>query len=1005
MKFIKIIIVSGFLAVTLTGAYLKSISVEHSKKEPNSTIKEVKNIEEDTLSFNPTSMFPALLVKEKGTSSPLELNELQIDINVVGHIATTTFEMTFYNDSERILEGQLYFPLGENKTASRFAMDVNGEYREGVIVEKEKGRVAFENTTRRTIDPGLLEWTKGNNFKARVYPIPAKSTKNIIFSYEQELISSKDGLTYIMPLGIEQVVRKFELNVEVFKQKIKPETNHNTFENIEFEEWQENFVAKKTYMHFTPNKQLGFSIPHGNQTHSVSEKVEGVNYFFTSFQPKRFSKNKKKATKTLLIWDVSSSGKNRNHKKEITLLDEYLKKNKGTKVELITFSNTIHRKELFTDFNSLKTQLTNLNYDGGTQLGSVDLSKVDADEILLFSDGVSNFGETEIKNGHTPIYTITSSNKSDFSSLKFLSLNSGGVFINLNQSSIKNSLNLLSKTPYRLIGYDVLEGNVNEIYPKTGVISHKNLVIAGQLFSKKAKIRVNLGFGSKVHHSEIIEINATNESLKGSVRRLWAQKKLSHIDLKPKENNELITQHGKKYGLVTRNTSLIVLDRLEDYVQHEITPPKSMQEAYFQRINNRIKNQTDKESQHILTVKRNWKERIEWLNKEFNFEELQKKPEIPIQRGRQSSISDSGITYVGSLASSEGTDGFTDQESLDMVSEVAEEEEAVIEENALFNYSDVANNSNGKFKQHPSKKTSSIKIKEWSPNEPYLGAYQDKNQNNWYSIYLNQKNNYINMPSYFVDISTLFYKKGKHKQALRILSNLAELELENHQILRILGYRLLDIKEYFLAIKVFKEIEKIRGEEPQTYRDLGLAYEQKEDYQKAIESLYNVITKSWDGRFTNIEQIALVEMNNIISRHKSKLNTEFIDQEFIKDFPLDVRVILNWDSDNCDMDLWVTDPRGEKCFYSHNRTKIGGRMSNDFTQGYGPEEFMLKNAISGKYKIQANYYGTRSQKILAPVTLKMQFFTGYGREEQKLKEVTLRLNKQKEVVEIATIEF
>ena len=143
MKFIKIIIVSGFLAVTLTGAYLKSISVEHSKKEPNSTIKEVKNIEEDTLSFNPTSMFPALLVKEKGTSSPLELNELQIDINVVGHIATTTFEMTFYNDSERILEGQLYFPLGENKTASRFAMDVNGEYREGVIVEKEKGRVAF----------------------------------------------------------------------------------------------------------------------------------------------------------------------------------------------------------------------------------------------------------------------------------------------------------------------------------------------------------------------------------------------------------------------------------------------------------------------------------------------------------------------------------------------------------------------------------------------------------------------------------------------------------------------------------------------------------------------------------------------------------------------------------------------------------------------------------------------------------------------------------------------
>ena len=1009
MKLIKIIISSGFLTVILTGSYLKSISIEYSNNDSSSTIKEIKSMKEDTLNLNQPSMFPAILVKENGTSSPLELNELQIDINVVGHIATTTFEMTFYNDSERILEGQLYFPLGENKTVSRFAMDVSGEYREGVIVEKEKGRVAFESTTRRTIDPGLLEWTKGNNFKARVYPIPAKGTKNIIFSYEQELISSKDGLTYIMPLGIEQVVRKFELNVEVYKQKIKPETNHNTFENIEFEEWQENFVAKKTYMHFTPNKQLGFSIPHSKQKHSASEKVDGVNYFFTSFQPKRFSKTKKKANKILLIWDVSNSGKDRNHKKEIILLDEYLKKNKGTKVELITFSNTVHRKELFTDFNSLKTQLTNLNYDGGTQLSSVDLRKVDADEILLFSDGISNFGDTKIKNGQTPIYTITSSNKSDFSSLKFLSLNSGGLFINLNQSSIKNSLNLLSKTPYRLIGCDVLEGNVNEIYPKTATISNKNLVISGQLFSKKAKIRVNLGFGSKVHHSEIIEINATNESLKGSVRRLWAQKKLSHIDLKPKENNELITQHGKRYGLVTRNTSLIVLDRLEDYVQHEITPPKSMQEAYFQRINNRIKNQTDKEAQHILTVKRNWKERIEWLNKEFKFDKLLKKPEIPIQGRQHSSIHDSSVSYNWSRESN-GTLRGDNQESLNEELDDEAQYELNSTNNLVLSYSneavaDLRENRLKKATTNISKKANSIKIKEWSPNEPYLGAYQDKNQNNWYSIYLNQKNNYINMPSYFVDISTLFYKKGEHGQALRILSNLAELELENHQILRILGYRLLDIKEYSLAIKVFKEIEKIRGEEPQTYRDLGLAYEQKGDYQKAIESLYNVITKSWDGRFTNIEQIALVEMNNIISRHKSKLKTEFIDQEFIKDFPLDIRVILNWDSDNCDMDLWVTDPRGEKCFYSHNRTKIGGRMSNDFTQGYGPEEFMLKNAISGKYKIQANYYGTRSQKILAPVTLKMQFFTGYGREEQKLKEVTLRLNKQKEVVEIAAIEF
>ena len=57
MKLIKIIIGSGFLTVILTGSYLKSISVEHSNNDSISTIKEVKSMEEDTLTLNQTSMY------------------------------------------------------------------------------------------------------------------------------------------------------------------------------------------------------------------------------------------------------------------------------------------------------------------------------------------------------------------------------------------------------------------------------------------------------------------------------------------------------------------------------------------------------------------------------------------------------------------------------------------------------------------------------------------------------------------------------------------------------------------------------------------------------------------------------------------------------------------------------------------------------------------------------------------------------------------------------------
>ena len=159
--------------------------------------------------------FPALVVKAEDSEQylPLHLSDLTIDVKVVANLAITTMEMTFYNDLERILEGQLSFPLGEGQTVSRFAMDVDGKLREGVVVEKAKGRQVFESVVRQQIDPGLLEWTKGNTFKSRVYPIPAKGSKRILIAYEQELIDAGKGFVYTLPLQFKNAVDHFSIKV------------------------------------------------------------------------------------------------------------------------------------------------------------------------------------------------------------------------------------------------------------------------------------------------------------------------------------------------------------------------------------------------------------------------------------------------------------------------------------------------------------------------------------------------------------------------------------------------------------------------------------------------------------------------------------------------------------------------------------------------------------------------------------------------------------------------
>ncbi|HMV35929.1 MAG TPA: hypothetical protein PKD60_08555, partial [Turneriella sp.] len=49
-------------------------------------------------------------------------------------------------------------------------------------------RRAYEDFLHRRQDPALLEQSGGNEFTARVFPIPAKGMKELVLSYSHELV-------------------------------------------------------------------------------------------------------------------------------------------------------------------------------------------------------------------------------------------------------------------------------------------------------------------------------------------------------------------------------------------------------------------------------------------------------------------------------------------------------------------------------------------------------------------------------------------------------------------------------------------------------------------------------------------------------------------------------------------------------------------------------------------------------------------------------------------------
>jgi len=120
---------------------------------------------------------------------------------------------------------------------------------------------------------------------------------------------------------------------------------------------------------------------------------------------------------------------------------------------------------------------------------------------------------------------------------------------------------------------------------------------------------------------------------------------------------------------------------------------------------------------------------------------------------------------------------------------------------------------------------------------------------------------------------------------------------------------------------------------------------------------------------------------------------------FFADVPQkDVKIVLIWDS-LTDVDLWVIDPKGEKCYYSHPSTASGGNLDMDNTYGYGPETFTMEKALPGSYAVQVQYYGSGE----APVTrvdVYMIMYEGTPREERKHFEFVM--TKQHAVYHIAS---
>ncbi|HUQ72510.1 MAG TPA: VIT domain-containing protein, partial [Planctomycetaceae bacterium] len=152
----------------------------------------------------------SLIVNIDGRNEPLTVGEHRVTVDIHDQIARTTIEETFVNRTAGRLEGQFHFPLPQDASISGFGMWIGNELVEADIVEKQRAREIYETILREKRDPGLLEWTGGNLFKARVFPIEPFSEKRIKITYTQVLPLRANRYRYSYGLRSE-LLQKFPL--------------------------------------------------------------------------------------------------------------------------------------------------------------------------------------------------------------------------------------------------------------------------------------------------------------------------------------------------------------------------------------------------------------------------------------------------------------------------------------------------------------------------------------------------------------------------------------------------------------------------------------------------------------------------------------------------------------------------------------------------------------------------------------------------------------------------
>lgn len=945
---------------------------------PLGTVEAQKSTAAETTETSATpkavSANPSLLAFERGIDTgqrdekTLSFSSIRFDVTMRGRTADIVMEAQIANHSDRQMEGRFSLALPQDAVVTGYALDVEGRMIEGALMDQPKARAVYKREVRGQVDPGLAEVSGGNRFSTSIYPVMPRSSRTIRVRFSAPF-GSDTGL--VIPLQTAMPVGRFGVfanNVGGDAPSIrlagKPLASRGGLDGAET--WEKPLDGALIIQ--------PASLPPGL---IVSRHSNGKDYFQLS-GTSIGTPAVRSGERVRIYWDTSLSRRDDLLAEEIAMLERLLTARRPAAIELVTFSAHDTRVEQITNVAQLGARLRGVSYGGGTSLrGLAAATKAQADSCLLFSDGETTLDLAASFAPQCRMTVVSSAPDANRVRLNRIARMGGGTLVTLDKN---NAATMADTLGTRAATAPLLKGSDGRPLPVRSFADGKGgwLVVAPVPADRVVML------------SDTI-MTAGGGAPSDAAGSLWAAEQVVALSDNPLDRAAM-REMALSHRVASPTMAFLVLESPRQYVNAGIVPPQGYSAQWMaDYAETKAADDANKiavKEERLAFVLKEWAQRKLWWGKSYSGNYVKPKPRPMVGHPVH------GEPVPPPPPPSPVAAASAPQPPVPMMAEraAASYEEAIVTTGNRVSATPTA----------PARPAMEAKIANVLSDQPYLRELDAAPVAARKAVLAKQADTFGTNPAFYFDTAEWFRLKGDKATALRQLLSALELPIADDETRQIVAFRLQRDGDIDSAIAILERIAVTSDYRPQPKRQLALALAERgrragaaagrADLERAFRLLTEVALEPANQAFDGIEVIALMEANALIPAIEAAGGTWALDPRLTGLLDTDVRILTEWTSDAADLDLHVIEPSGEEVFYGHQLSMAGGLLSNDMTAGYGPEEYVIRKARNGSYKVAVHGFAPDRLNPNGKGRLMVRLIRNFGRPNQQEQLIDADLN-------------